>query len=60
MLHVADLLALGCRFGSSGSFVIPELDLDSWDLLGLSPNALDSLILQAERQIREVSGMFFG
>ena len=60
VLHVADLLALGCRFGSSGSFVIPELDLDSWDLLGLSPNALDSLILQAERQIREVSGMFFG
>ena len=40
--------------------VIPELDLDSWDLLGLSPNALYSLILQAERQIREVSGMFFG
>ena len=59
VLHVADLLALGCRFGSSGSFVIPELDLDSWDLLGLSPNALDPLILQGERQIREVSGVFF-
>ena len=59
VLHVADLLALGCRFGSSGSFVVPELREEARDLLDLSPNALDPLILQAERQVREISGVFF-
>ena len=46
-------------FGSSGSFVVPELREEARDLLDLSPNALDPLILQAERQVREISGVFF-
>jgi HD-like signal output (HDOD) protein len=57
-VHLADLLALALRSGSSGGYRVPAPEPEAIRLLGLSPNALGPLILQAERQVREIEQVF--
>ncbi len=59
-LQVADLLAVANRLGSSGAQVLPPLAPEAPELLSLSPNALEPILLQAERQVREIEQVFFG
>jgi hypothetical protein len=56
---VADGFAVASRFGTSGSLMVPEISSYHWDVLGLSVNVIEPVFVQAERQVREISGIFF-
>jgi len=59
VVHVADVFAMAGRFGTSGSFMVPRLSPYHWDQLGLSVNVIEPVFVQGQRQIREITGMFF-
>ncbi len=60
VLAVADVLA-GVLFpGSGGSMYLPELSDALWEMMELSPEALDMVIRQARRQITEIYDLFKG
>lgn len=59
LLHVADAFAVASRYGSSGSLLVPRISRYHWDSLGLSDNVIEPVFIQAERQVREISGIFF-
>ncbi|EHM10814.1 putative signal transduction protein [Thermanaerovibrio velox DSM 12556] len=59
LIHVADAFAVASRFGTSGSLMVPEISPYHWDLLGFSVNVIEPVFVQAERQVREISGIFF-
>ncbi len=60
IIHIADILAGAMRWGSSGSFHIPPLNQEAWESLNISPGALEMILTQAERQMREIKQVFFG
>ncbi len=60
VVHVADVLAGAMRWGTSGSFYVPSLDSEAWNALDLSSGALDRVLAQSERQMREILQVFFG
>lgn len=60
IIHVADIIAVAMQLGGAGSFFVPPLAPDAWDALGMSPAALESAFEQADRQVAEIEGIFFG
>ncbi len=60
VLAVADVLA-GVLFpGSGGSMYLPGLSDTLWEMMELSPEALDMAIRQTRRQITEIYDLFKG
>ncbi len=59
IVHVADVTAKVLGIGSSGDFFVPALDPAAWKQTGLSDNALDPIVAQAERQLDETFHLFF-
>jgi HD-like signal output (HDOD) protein len=51
IVHVADIIANAMGLGSSGERLVPPLDTNAWDSLGLSPSCFDVVIRQAINQL---------
>jgi HD-like signal output (HDOD) protein len=51
IVHVADIIANAIGLGSSGERLVPPLDTNAWDSLGLSPSCFDVVIRQAINQL---------
>ncbi len=58
ILHVADILSFSSGYGWSSVMPIPAMDLDGWNRLDISHNALDPLFSRADRQIGEIVDVF--
>ena len=59
IVHLADIMANAVGAGSSGERFVPPLDLYAWDSIGLSANALDVIMKQANRHIEELVSFFY-
>jgi putative nucleotidyltransferase with HDIG domain len=59
IVHVADIMTNAMGVGSSGEFLVPPLDLQAWENLGLSEHVLASTIEQMDQQLKEVLSIFF-
>jgi HD-like signal output (HDOD) protein len=60
IVHVADIIAHGMQFGSSGEHSIPMLDESAWDLIGLPTSVLSPALDQIEREVFDVQRLIFG
>ncbi len=58
ILHMADIMTHAMAIGSSGERFVPPLDHYAWEGMGISVNALESIIRQADRQINEIFEFF--
>jgi HD-like signal output (HDOD) protein len=58
IIYLANVLASAMRFGSSGNYLIPCLDKETWDVLELTPSVLMPCIQQFDRQVDEVLHIF--
>ena len=58
VVHLADLLAGVLRWGTSGSAYVPPADRGALQTLGLPPEALESVVAQAKRQVAEIRRAF--
>jgi putative nucleotidyltransferase with HDIG domain len=58
IIHIADLMTIGLFHGNSGNPLVPALDESAWNGLSLSPGVIPVAAKQAERQIREILGVF--
>jgi putative nucleotidyltransferase with HDIG domain len=54
VVHVADVIANALSLGNSGERLVPELDPQAWDRLGLADEAIPGLIAEGEQQFEEV------
>ena len=59
VIHVADFLAHGIGLGTSGASLVPELDTNAWELLGLERAELLDIVRKSERQAGDVMRAFF-
>jgi putative nucleotidyltransferase with HDIG domain len=59
IVHLADIMTNAMSIGSSGESLVPPLDLQAWDKLGLSEHALSSTIQQMDQQLKDVFNIFF-
>ncbi|MBP9027823.1 MAG: HDOD domain-containing protein [Aminivibrio sp.] len=57
-VHTADYIANGLRTGTSGSVFLSAVSPAIWDYLGLDEGDLESVLVQGERQIREIMHIF--
>ena len=58
LVHLGDVIANALRVGTSGSFFVPAPESGAWDLAELTPPALESILKQGERQVREIMNVF--
>ncbi len=58
LVHLGDVIANALRVGTSGSFFVPVPESRAWDLAELTPPALESIVKQGERQVREIMNVF--
>lgn len=59
VVHVADFITHALGIGSSGASLVPELDVNAWQALGMDREELLEIAKQAERQARDVMVAFF-
>ncbi len=59
VVHVADFITHGLGIGSSGASLVPELNTNAWQALGLDTKDLFGIARQAERQANDVMAAFF-
>ncbi len=59
VVYLSNWLINAIGFGSSGETVLPPLNRNAWDALGLSEGILESLVKQVDRQIVEVIKFFY-
>ena len=59
IVHIADIMTNAIGIGSSGESLVPPLDLQTWDKLGLSEHTLSSTIQQMDEQMKDVFNIFF-
>lgn len=60
LVHLADIVSSAAGMGTSGEFLVPNLENEAWDLIGLSPNVLGSVVEQMDRQVEEVFEFIYG
>ena len=53
IVHVADIIAHAMELGGNGEIYVPALDGEAWDMLGLPPSVLASVMEQVERQFAD-------
>lgn len=58
IIHVADFTAVAMRFGSSGTELVPPLEKEAMEHLGLSADDLVQATVQAKRQFNDVVSAF--
>ncbi len=59
LLCVADCMATAFQFGSSGNAYLPNIDMETWEPLGMPLSVLDTVRNQAGRQVNETLRAFF-
>jgi len=59
IVHVADIITNAMGIGSSGEYLVPALDIQAWERLGLSENTLGPAIQQMDQQMADVLNIFF-
>jgi putative nucleotidyltransferase with HDIG domain len=59
IIQIADIIAHGTGFGSSGERIIPGFDEKAWDQVGLSPNTIKSAFRQATHQLKTIQSTIF-
>ncbi|MBA4397462.1 MAG: hypothetical protein C0394_08785 [Syntrophus sp. (in: bacteria)] len=59
IVHIADIMTNAMGVGSSGECLVPPLDLQAWEKLGLSEHTLSPAIRQMDQQITDVYNIFF-
>lgn len=58
ILHVSDLMAHAFCLGSSGEFMVPPLDVEAWQTLGLPSSVITSTIQQAWPMVQDTVQSF--
>lgn len=58
VLHVADFLVNLLSLGSGGSYFFPPFSEKAWDILEINPSEIENIVLQGERQVREILQIF--
>lgn len=59
IVHIADIMTNAMGVGSSGESLVPPLDLQAWEMLGLSEHTLTGTIQQMDQQMKDVFNIFF-
>ena len=59
IVHLADILANAMEIGSSGEKLVPSLDPEVWNKIGLSPSVLSLTMDQSDQQLTEIFNFFF-
>ena len=59
VVHVADFITHALAMGSSGASLVPELNTNAWQALGLKKQDLADISRQAERQANDIMAAFF-
>ena len=59
IVHIADIMTNAMGVGSSGESLVPPLDLQAWEMLGLSEHTLTGTIQQMDQQMTDVFNIFF-
>jgi len=59
IIHVADTLSNAVEISQGGMYVLPDLDPDAWELLGIDPSALDGAVAEYQKQIDIIINAFF-
>jgi putative nucleotidyltransferase with HDIG domain len=59
IVHIADIMTNAMGVGSSGESLVPPLDLQAWEKLGLSEHTLTSAIQQMDQQMTDVFNICF-
>ena len=57
-IHIADYFANSLRIGTSGSLYFSHLEPSVWERLELDDGDVESVLVQGERQIREIMNIF--
>lgn len=58
LIWLADWMANAVKIGSSGTYFLPPMDDDLWQMVGMEAETLRSVFLQSERQIGEILRIF--
>ncbi|GJL79855.1 MAG: HD family phosphohydrolase [Nitrospinaceae bacterium] len=58
VVHVGDIVAQTMEQGSSGERFVPPLDGKAWDILGMQPSMLSSIVTQVDRQVGDLVEVF--
>ncbi len=58
VIHVADIVCIGEGLGSGGNVRVPPLDHPAWDVLGLQPMEIESVIVRTERETEQAFSLF--
>lgn len=59
VVHLADFITHGLSIGASGASLVPEINANAWQLLGLSRDDLGEIARFSERQSNDVMAAFF-
>lgn len=59
IVHMADLITNALEVGSSGERLVPEIDTQAWETLGVPISILGPTITELDDQISEVGRLFF-
>lgn len=59
VIHLADFIVHALGIGSSGASLVPELNTNAWQLLGLTHADLSDICRKAERQSNDIMAAFF-
>jgi HD-like signal output (HDOD) protein len=60
IVHLADIIVNGLGIGSSGEILVPCLDCEAWNGLGLSPSSFDVIVGQAIHQMVALESVLEG
>lgn len=58
LVNAADAIAHALLYGSGGAALVPPVDVQAWQGLGLTKGMLPQVALQVERQVEEVFKLF--
>lgn len=59
IIHVADVLANAMDIAAGGMYVLPPLEEQAWDLLGIPSASLDRICREHETQVEQTVNAFF-
>lgn len=59
ILHLADIMAVALGHTPPASSMVPTLEPEAWDMLGLAPERLPELAAAGQDQIDDIVGAFF-
>jgi len=56
--HVADFMTNVLSLGTGGSYFFPPFSERAWDMLEIDVSEVENVVLQGERQVREILHVF--